>query len=280
MTSQSVSQSAIYRFSTLAEHPLVHGITTRHGALPGDGDVNVAGRLPLDVAVENRKAWSTQLGIEATAIVCGRQVHGNGVRVVEATDAGRGAIRIDDALPATDALATRAIDLPLMIYTADCVPAIVYDPVQHALGLAHAGWRGTIQNVAGALVAEMQSAFGSSPEDLVVGIGPAIGPCCYEVGDEVIDAWLASGLDPRALAVQRRDDRSHLDLWRANTLAFELAGVPSAQIELARICTKCQSHRFFSRRAGNGHRGLFATIAALKGHEPDPRPERERRRGT
>ncbi|HVX30885.1 MAG TPA: laccase domain-containing protein, partial [Nitrolancea sp.] len=86
----------------------------------------------------------------------------------------------------------------------------------------------------------------------------------YEVGDEVIDAWRVSGIERAAEAIRPKEPRSHLDLWRANGLAFEAAGVPSDQIEHSGICTRCQAERFFSRRAGLGHRGLFATIAQLR----------------
>jgi YfiH family protein len=155
------------------------------------------------------------------------------------------------------------------------VPAIVYDPVQHAFGLAHAGWRGTVGNIAGKLVAAMSAEFGSNPADLVVKLGPSIGPCCYEVGDEVISAWLESELDPACAAVRPASPRAHLDLWHANSLAFEASGVPANQIEHAGLCTRCQADRFFSRRAGQGHRGLFATIGQLR-----PRPSSdERQRG-
>jgi len=253
----------VYRFERLTRYPLRHGVTGRYSELPGDGDVNIAGRLAREQALENRAAWAEEIGIDASAIVSGRQVHGNRVEVVDHSDAGRGAALIEEAIPATDAIVTQAIGLPLLVYTADCVPIIAYDPLRHALGLAHVGWRGTVSNVAGALVEGMQNAFESNPADLLVGIGPSIGPCCYEVGDEVIDAWMDLGLTGCDQAVIPRGDRSHLDLWHANRIALEAAGVRRDHIEHSGICTCCASDRYFSRRAANGHRGLFATIAAL-----------------
>ncbi len=263
MTFADAGSLPIFRFERLGRYPIVHGITTRESRLPGDGDINIAGRLAREEAIENRSLWADRIGVDASAIVSGRQVHGNRVRIVDEEHAGRGACVIDDALTETDALATRSIALPLLVYTADCVPAIVYDPVEHALGLAHAGWRGTVANVAGALVTAMRAELGCDPSNLVVGIGPSIGPCCYEVGDEVIDAWLALGLEGANNAITRVSSRFHLDLWRANGLALETQGVPADQIEYSGVCTRCHSDRFFSRRAGTGHRGLFATVAAL-----------------
>ncbi|MGA7671127.1 MAG: peptidoglycan editing factor PgeF [Nitrolancea sp.] len=253
----------IFRFDRLSQFPLRHGITGRHAAMPGDGDVNIAGRIEREQALGNRIAWAEEIGIEAESIVSGRQVHGSRVEVVDGSHRGCGAAFIDDAIPSTDALVTRTVSLPLLVYTADCVPLIAYDPSKHALGVAHAGWRGTVANVAGALVETMHDAFASNPADLIVGIGPSIGPCCYEVGDEVIDAWRESGIARLENAISKSNDRPHLDLWRANELALERVGVPLDHIEHAGICTRCESDRYFSRRAGVGHRGLFATIAAL-----------------
>jgi YfiH family protein len=260
----AVGDSTLFRFDGLDQFPLIQGVTTRDPALPGDGDINIAGRLPREDAIANRRAWSQLIGIDATALVSGRQVHGTQVQLVDDSHRGRGAVQIDDAIPQTDALITRTPGLPLIIYTADCVPVLVYDPVEHALGLAHAGWRGTVGNIAGAVVAAMSAAFGSQPANLIVKLGPSIGPCCYEVGDEVIDAWRTSGIDRFADAIQPKEPRAHLDLWLANGLAFEAAGVPADQVEPSGICTRCQAERYFSRRAGQGHRGLFATIAQLQ----------------
>ena len=263
----AVGDSALFRFDGLDRFPLIHAVTTRDPGLPGDGDINIAGRLSRADAIANRRVWADRIGIDGTALVSGRQAHGTRVEVVDDRHRGRGALEIEDAIPQTDALITRTPGLPLIIYTADCVPVLVYDPMEHAIGLAHAGWRGSVGNIAGAVVAAMCSEFGSRPTNLIVRLGPSIGPCCYEVGDEVIDAWRASGIERFAEAIEPREPRAYLDLWRANSLAFEAAGVPADQVEHSGICTRCHAERFFSRRAGQGHRGLFATIAQLQ-----PRP--------
>lgn len=260
----AIGDSTLFHFQGLDAFPLIHGVTTRDPSLPGDGDINIAGRLSREDAVANRRVWADLIGIDASALVAGRQVHGINVQVVDEQHRGHGAVRIEDAVPQTDALITRTPDMPLIIYTADCVPVLVYDPVEHALGLAHAGWRGTVGNIASAVVGTMAAEFGSQPENLIVKLGPSIGPCCYEVGDEVIAAWCASGIERFAEAIVPKEPRAHLDLWRANSLAFEAAGVPVDRIEHSAVCTRCHAERYFSRRAGQGHRGLFATIAQLQ----------------
>ncbi|HEX7103661.1 MAG TPA: peptidoglycan editing factor PgeF [Nitrolancea sp.] len=263
----AVGDSTLFRFAGLDSFPLIHAVTTRNPSMPGDGDINIAGRLPLDEAISNRRLWADLIGIDASALVAGRQVHGVRVHVVDEQHRGLGARSIEDAIPQTDALITRTTGLPLIIYTADCVPVLVYDPVEHAVGLAHAGWRGTVGNIAGSVIAAMCAEFGSRPANLIVRLGPSIGPCCYEVGDEVIDAWRASGVEHLMEAIQPMEPRAHFDLWRANSLAFEAAGVLADHVESSGICTCCHAERYFSRRAGQGHRGLFATIAQLQ-----PRP--------
>lgn len=260
----AVGDSTLFRFEGLDAYPLIHAVTTRDPLLPGEGDINIAGRLPREDAIANRRNWAELIGVDADAFVAGRQVHGTHVEVVDERHRGFGALNIEDAIPQTDALITRTPGLPLIIYTADCVPLLVYDPEEHVLGLAHAGWRGTVGNIGGAIIRAMCAEFGSQPSNLIIKVGPSIGPCCYEVGDEVVDAWRASGLDPADEAVRPRRPRSHLDLWRANALALEAAGVSPDHIAHSGVCTRCHADRFFSRRAAQGHRGLFATIAQLQ----------------
>jgi YfiH family protein len=155
----------------------------------------------------------------------------------------------------------------LSLRFADCTPIIVYDPAHHALGVAHAGWRGTVSKIAVALVEAMSDAFGSEPAALIAGIGPSIGPCCYEVGEEVI----AAARTAFEREVERRDGwpllfsdgaATYLDLWSANRVLLEWTGV--RQIETARLCTACHRQRFFSHRAEAGKTGRFAMVAALR----------------
>ncbi len=264
MTGPGRETTSIFRFERLADYPVIHGVTSRDSDLPGDGDINIAGRLPREHAIQNRARWCEVIGVDSARIVTGRQAHGDRVRIVDRSDMGRGALSIEEAIPGTDALATREIGVPLMIYTADCVPIVLYDPNEHVVGLAHAGWRGTVKNVAGALVREMAQAFDANPADFRAYIGPSIGSCCYEVGEEVVGAWNATDVPDHMSAVSQPRERYHFDLWRANTLELRSAGVRTENIELAGICTKCHADQYFSRRAGNGHRGLFATIVELR----------------
>jgi YfiH family protein len=136
---------------------------------------------------------------------------------------------------------------------------LLADPKQRAVAAVHAGWRGSAVRAAGAAVEALHERFGSRPRDIVAGIGPAIGPCCYTVGQDVVDAFA----DRPALLAQT-DVQRRLDLWQANYQALVEAGVPAAQIEVASICTKCHADRFFSHRANGGQpAGRFAAVIRL-----------------
>jgi hypothetical protein len=188
------------------------------------------------------------------------QVHGT--RVVRATHENAGGM-IDKA----DGIITDTPGLPLTQRYADCTPLIVYDPQRHAAGLGHAGWRGTVAGMATALVQAMTGAFGSDPADLVAVIGPAVGPCCYEVGPEVVSAVrLAFPVADALLSSPGNGAPAaggpHFDLWAASRWQLEQAGV--GQIETASICTRCQHDTFFSHRGDGPQTGRFGAVVMLK----------------
>jgi YfiH family protein len=162
-----------------------------------------------------------------------KQVHGASVRRAPWT--GR---------PEADAAVAEAPGLLLGIETADCLPVLVVDPVRRAVAAAHAGWRGTAAGVARAAVASLL-AGGSRPEELLAATGPGIGPCCYEVGDELRSAFGAGGADffrpgPRG--------RPHLDVRAANERQLREAGIPEARIHRVAECTRCRSELYHSYR--------------------------------
>ena len=257
------------RLASFARSPrLRHGITGRSPGLWRDGDISYAtGGDPARV-LANRHAWAAQIGVDATRIVAVRQVHGNVVDCVNAAARGRGAFSLTaEDVPAADALITIALDTPLLLSFADCTPLLFYDPVRGTVGLAHAGWRGTVTDIAGATVAAMFSQFGSLPGDIIAGIGPAIGRCCYVVDEPVTSAWLTLGVaDPLVLEEIAPDNgrrQWRFDLARANRLLLQRAGVPVEQIEDAAICTACNVATFPSHRAQQGQAGRFAAIISL-----------------
>jgi YfiH family protein len=180
-----------------------------------------------------------------------RQVHGADVLTVQAAGlAGKG-----------DIVVTDRPGLPVAIFTADCVPLVLYDPVGRRVALAHAGWRGTASSAARAAVAALVDA-GGARETLVGAIGPSIGPCCYEVDEPVKERFDAAfpGRWP-TWATEATPGKWMLDLWRANLDQLAMAGVEPARIDSAKLCTACREDLFFSYRRGRGEGRLVAVAA-------------------
>jgi YfiH family protein len=206
------------------------------------------------------------LGYAPHEAVTSRQVHGKRVVVVDGAQRGQ-------CIPDCDALVTRTPHTVLLQRHADCPPVFVYDPQRRAIGVAHAGWRGTLANIAGEMVKAMQDAFGSRPADLIAGIGPGIGACCYPVGAEVQQAfitqhergheWLrAEPCEGGYAEPSQGSVRVYLDLWAANHAQLQAAGV--REIEAAGICTSCHVQDFYSARAEQRQNGCFGAVIALK----------------
>ncbi|HEU5329451.1 MAG TPA: peptidoglycan editing factor PgeF [Thermomicrobiales bacterium] len=261
-----------FTFANLGALPgLRHGITRRAPALWRDGDQSYATGGDPEKVYASRRAWADAIGCNAAVVVGARQVHGARVVRVTAADRGKGARDLAGAVADCDGLITDDLDTPLLMCYADCAPLLFYDPVRRVAGLAHAGWRGTVAGIAEAMVRALTAQFGSAPTDLRVGIGPAIGACCYVVGDEVVAAWHALGVQDDAVATEiapvngRRQWR--FDLPRANRLLLERAGVAPAHIEDAAHCTACHVAEFPSHRAERGQAGRFAALICLTANE-------------
>jgi YfiH family protein len=273
MINHTVGSLQFFTYDALSEHDRISCvITTRVGGLstaPFEA-LNLGLRCgdDPDVVIDNRAQLSLLTGALPDLLTFGRQVHGRHVAVVTGELIGGGACELDSAIPDTDAMVTDIPDVPLVVLIADCVAVSLYDPVKHAIGLAHAGWRGTAAGIVSATVEKMKEAFGSNPEDLLAGIGPSIGPCCYEVGSEVAARFRESYPDTcdRALSESHSaggDTRTHLDLWTANRLQLTGAGVRDDRVEIAQVCTSCHTDLFYSHRAERGRTGRFASLIML-----------------
>lgn len=248
--SEAVTASRIaFQFDAFNDRPFRQAMSGRIGAAEADGDVG-HGPDTIDVVIErNRAAFIETAGFAMSDLVISRQTHGTQVQVVHGDDRGRGLYPTFDGFPATDAMVSNEPSVALGTIVADCVPILFYDQRNHALGLAHAGWRGTVGGIAAETVRTMTAVFGTRPDDVVVGIGPSIGPCCYEVGNEVIGAWRNANVNDGEQAVVTRTSGYHFDLWAANRLVLVQAGVPETQIECSAHCVRCEHDRFFSYRA-------------------------------
>jgi hypothetical protein len=272
----------LVRFSSLAGFDgLVHAVSTRQGGVSSGylASLNLGkavGDDPQNVEA-NHRLLAEALGLHREHFTTTWQVHGR--HVLHATREARGSL-----LGQADGIITDEPGVPLTQRYADCTPILVYDPVRHAVGLAHAGWRGTVAGMAGALVEAMVTHYGSDPASMAAVIGPSIGPCCYEVGDEVIAAARLAFADPsRVLGTPvpveqaaHQDSRArkgthqangqasrlHFNLWDVNRLQLAEAGV--RQIEVSGLCTSCRRDLFFSHRGDRGRTGRFGAVVMLK----------------
>ena len=248
-----------YCFESFPSQGVIHGVYTRRGGTSGGpyASLNVGSTVGDDPAhvQANQQAIHRALGVSAESVVTARQVHGDRVAVASPQDGG-------EVFPETDALITNAPGLTLMLRFADCVPVFFYAPQRHAVGLAHAGWQGTLKGVAAKAAQAMCAAYGCQADELYAGLGPAIGPCCFEVGPEVLEAVRAAswGRD-ELISRSQADGKAHLDLWRANALQLREVGVQ--HIEVAGLCTCCHRHEFFSHRGEHGRTGRFAAVIGL-----------------
>ena len=245
----------LFHFDNLSNIPgVVHAISTRAGGVSegrcaslntsytvGDANENVG---------ENLRRVANALGSRPEDLSSAYQVHGRGVTVVDEQT---------EARPRCVVLVTRSTAKTLMLRFADCTPVLLADPKTRVVAVVHAGWRGSAVHAASAAVEALTARFGCQPRDIVAGIGPAIGPCCYTVGQDVVDAFA----DRPGLFVET-DGQTRLDLWQANQQSLVEAGVPAEKIEVAGICTHCHSERFFSHRANGGQpAGRFAALIRL-----------------
>ena len=220
---------------------------------------------PADV-LENFTRMADALGVERDRMVVSYQTHTTNVRRVTREDEGKGVIRERDYRN-VDGLITDVPGITLVTFYADCVPLYLVDPVHHALGLSHSGWRGTVRRMGQVTMDAMKEAFGTRPEDVTACIGPSICRDCFEVGEEVAEAF-ADAFDPKyrdaLYRANAKPGKYQLDLWKANEIIFQEAGVPKEQIHTTNICTMCNSDYLFSHRRVGEERGNLAAFLSIR----------------
>lgn len=242
-------------------------VTTRHGGVSSGAyaELNLAlhvGDEPDDV-LENRRRAAKAMGADPGDFVFCNQAHGREARIVTAADRGRGAWSLDDGIGDADTMVTTDPGTVLVVMVADCVPIVLYDPAAHVVACVHAGWRGTVARVLDAAL-EAMATLGSRPENVIAGLGPAISPDGYQVGDEVAGA-ARECFGAHAESVIRPDGTGKwlFDLWTANLLILGQAGVARERSHVAAIPTGAKPGHFFSDRAVRPC-GRFAAIATLR----------------
>lgn len=261
---------AVWQFSLL--QGVSHGISTRHGGVsppPYDSlNLGLSTADARDHVLENRRRFGRAMSIDPARLVAGRLVHGNDVAVfspgtpaewpVDARPLDAGGRQEYQSFTA-DAIVSNVRGLHFLLTVADCVPILLLDRTRGVVGAAHAGWRGTARGIARRTIEAMTAAFGTEPADVVAGIGPSIGPCCYTVGEEVVTAFRTNGFEP----VLRRTKDTRLDMWASNERQLSDSGLRAECIETHGVCTACNSRTFYSHRGEGGLTGRMGFTIGL-----------------
>jgi len=264
----------LLRLDALARYPeLLHGISTRQA--PDGDDWNLSARRgspqhPPDpaTALRNREKLAALLGVSLDSMVVCHQVHGTHVAPITEADAGRGMRPGTTSIDEADAMVTSAPGIILMVLSADCPPVYLYDPSRRVIGLAHSGWKGTVGRIAGSVVNTMVKDHGCEPRHIVAVVGPSIGPCCYNVGDSVIEAARASfpgAWDGDTPVLQRRGEHTYFNLPEGIRRALVDAGLQPGNIAVVQACTAHNRHLFYSHRGDAGQCGLFGAVLGMRG---------------
>ena len=241
-----------------------HCFTTRFGG------VSTGYLASLNIGIHRGDEWENVLenynilgravGFDPNKLVLSHQTHTDTVLRVGAAECGAGLY--GQELPECDALITNEPGVGLAVFTADCTPILLHDPVTGAVGAVHAGWRGTAADIAGKTVAAMTREFGCDPANIRAAIGPNIGPCCFATDADVPNA-MVEALGRSALSLIRsRGGKYYVDLKRMNARFLTNAGVGG--IEISDACTACENHRFWSHRITKGLRGSQGAIIVCK----------------
>ena len=216
----------------------------------GDSEENV---------IENWRRFLEEAGINRTEFVCGNQVHGNYVHIASSFDL-RPAYGAGNVIEA-DGFVTNERNVPLSVFTADCVPLLLEDHLNHVIGAIHCGWRSTVADIEKEAISKMLS-LGAKVTDIHAAIGPAIDKCCFEVGPEVIDK-IDKLVDNSSRFYTSCGEKYLLDLRGVVRERLTELGIPEANIEFVGDCTFCHPEKYWSHRYTKGNRGSLACIIEI-----------------
>ncbi len=256
-----------YTFPAFEAYPFVrHGISTRLGGASGGifESMNLSFTRGDDdrLVRENFCRFCTAIGVRAEDVVVSAQTHKTVVYNVTRADRGRGVTR-ERGYTDIDGLVTDEPDVVLCTQYADCVPLFFLDPVRRVVGTAHAGWRGTAGGIGAVMVEKMAADYGWRREDILCGIGPSIGRCCFEVDEPVYREFAKLPVFDERCATVDGGGKFHVDLWEINRRVLLSAGVRTEHVTVTDLCTRCRPDVFWSHRATGGQRGSLAGMIAL-----------------
>ena len=265
--SENTIENSKEMYITAPNISAIHGFTTRFGGVSsgylsslnlgehrGDSEENVR---------ENYRRLCSALGAPFNRMVFSHQVHKDDVRAVTSRDIHE----LFKPVPyEADGLVTNERDLLLVVFTADCIPLLLWDRENKAIGAVHCGWRSTVMDIAGNAVTAMVSNYGCSPSSIMAAIGPGISKCCFETGSDVPEAVLnVLGDKGREHITSLANGKFKVDLKGVNRSLLIAAGIPEENIYVSPECTVCSHDKYWSHRVTKGVRGSQASVIMLKG---------------
>ncbi|SCY33954.1 peptidoglycan editing factor PgeF [Ruminococcus sp. YE282] len=269
MKLNNVNSVPYLTYNSLSEIDFInHAFSTRLGGVSTDEftSMNLAfnrGDSPENVT-ENYKRFCKSAGFDYESLTASSQDHHTFVRAVTKENVGIGIYKPKD-IESVDALITNEPGVTLVTYYADCTPLFFVDTKQKAIGLAHAGWRGTVGRIGDNVVKKMQSLYCTDPSDIKAAIGPAISVCCYEVDKPCADNFLAlDELDSTKFVFPKGNGKFMIDLLETNRQILVHAGVKNENITVSDVCTNCNNELLWSHRATKGHRGTMSAFMCIK----------------
>ena len=257
------------QFKNLSATGIVkHGFSTRKGGVStgifSSMNLNFKRGDDPDAVMENYRRMAAALNMRVEDMVLSDQTHTTNVRVITEEDRGKGILRPQDYSD-VDGMITNVPGIVLVTSYADCVPLYFVDPVRKAIGLSHSGWKGTVGHIGQKTVWKMHEVYGSEPKDIVAAIGPSICQSCYEVSEDVAEAFRANFTADEAadILLDKGNGKYQLDLWKANWYVLTDAGILPEHLSVTDLCTACHPDLLWSHRKTNGQRGGLSAFLSL-----------------
>ena len=257
------------QFKNLSATGIVkHGFSTRKGGVStgifSSMNLNFKRGDDPDAVLENYRRMAAALNMRVEDMVLSDQTHTTNVRVITEEDRGKGILRPQDYSD-VDGMITNVPGIVLVTSYADCVPLYFVDPVRKAIGLSHSGWKGTVGHIGQKTVEKKHEVYGSEPKDIVAAIGPSICQSCYEVSDDVAEAFRANFTADEAadILLDKGNGKYQMDLWKANWYVLTDAGILPEHLSVTDLCTACHPDLLWSHRKTNGQRGGLSAFLSL-----------------
>jgi len=251
-------------YMTAPNISVTHAFTTRFGGVSEGAfsslNLNASGKDNRENIRKNYEILTNTLNIPLNKMVYTKQVHETNIRTVTEKDS---VDVFDFTDEGCDGLITNEKGLPIIAFTADCIPILLHDPVIGAVGAVHAGWRGTVADIAGIAVSRMVSDFGCDPKNIRCAIGPGIGQCCFETDIDVPNAVISLLGEDGNKFIAPVGAKYYVNLKGINRELLLRRGVPSENIEISDECTMCSHDKYWSNRYTKGNRGCQACVIML-----------------